>query len=138
MSSFSTNAFRFTLPGDEWAERTIHLFRRKNDPDSAFVISRSPARAEDMSIEQLVMSVPAPADTEKQILRSEVRYFGSADAEDVSILARQGTKALYHRIVCVPYYGQVLSFQWSGPFPARADIDARVERTLHSLRFWER
>lgn len=138
MSAFSTNAFRFSLPGDSWVERTIHLFRRKDDPQSAFAISRRPAQPSDLSVEELVKALPDGPYDEKEVVRSDERYFGAVAAQDVSVVARNGTRGEYYRMVVIPHHGSELSFQWAGPIAARDDVDARVERTLHSLRFWQR
>ena len=138
MNTFSTNAFRFTLPGDGWMEKTAHFFRRKNDPTSQFAISRVTKEPDDMPLESLVELIPEPVDGEKEVLRSELRDFGAADAEDVSVRTRFGTTAIYHHIVSIPYYQLSLSFQWTGPFAQRDAVDASVERTLSSLRFWDR
>lgn len=135
--AFSTNEFWFELPGEGWVERTIHLFRPSKDSTTAFAISRRPIQPDDETMEQIVRSVPHPPDTEKEILKNEHRYFGDASGEDISVLARVGTVGLYHRIVCIPYQGRSLSFQWSGPLAQRDEIDARAERTLKNLRFWQ-
>lgn len=136
MTWFSTNAFRFALPGDAWLEQTIHMFRPKNDPRSAFAISRSePAPDGDDSIERALKMLPKGPYDERTILRRELREVGAVDAEDVSLFARSGASGEYYRILCLPYYGRLLSFQWAGPIAARDEVDARVERALDTLRF---
>lgn len=139
MTWFSTNRFRFELPGDAWRERTIHIFHPPGDPKTGFAITRlTPEKGADNSIEASLAALPKKVHDERTILRKERRYFGAVDVEDVSFYARRGPDAAYYRIVCIPYYGEELSFQWMGPMATREQVDARAEQTLDTLKFWGR
>jgi hypothetical protein len=137
MSRFATNAFSFELPDDGWVEKTLHMFRPPDDPQSAFAISRTtPVVGGKNSILDVIEALPkgGPYD-EREVLRSERRGLGAVDIEDVSVLARRGTMGEYYRIVSIPYYGKELNLQWAGPIAQRDTVDARAERALQTLRF---
>lgn len=136
MTWFSTDAFRFELPEDGWIEQTVHVFHPPNDPKTGFVITRVPSEPDGAGVERSLQALPEWLYDEREVLRSERRYFGTAEAEDVSFLARKGMDGSYFRVVAVPYYGRELSFQWMGPIADREQVDARVERALAKLRFW--
>jgi len=139
MTWFSTNEFLFELPGDGWVEETIHVFYAKEDDRTGFVITRvSPVKGGDNSLEASIAALPKGLYDEKEIVRSEYRYFGAVDGQDVSFFARKGMDGSYFRIVSVPCHGRELSLQWMGPAGTREQVDERAERTLESLKFWSR
>jgi len=139
VSWFSTAAFHFELPGDRWEEQTLHLFRPPADARSAFAISRNRVKGDSPSdIESALRALPTGRYDERSILRSERRQVGPLEAQDVSAFARSGSEGEYYRVVNVAYYELELSFQWAGPMETREEVDARVERTLESLKFRRR
>lgn len=136
MSWFSTKAFHFELPGDTWEEATTQIYQPKGQDKVAFAINRQKATAE-LDLVATIQEIPTSY-LEREIVRSEQRHLGALDAHDVSVIGRSMDGADYHRMVFVHYYDLALSFQWAGPASSRDAIDARVERSLETLRFRSR
>jgi hypothetical protein len=105
MSWFSTASFHFELPGDEWEERTVHVFRPTDDERSVFMIGRAkrpPSGALDVA--EVLASLPKGPYDERKIIGRESREVGPLRAEDVSLFARAGADGEYYRFVSVAYY----------------------------------
>lgn len=139
MSWFSTANFHFELPGDQWEERTLQIFRPTDDDRSVFIVGRSKLPPEGRpEVEALLASLPEGPYDERKIIRHERCQVGPLEGEDVSVLARAGAVGDYYRFVSVAYYDLELTFQFAGPMAAREQVDARVEATLQSVWFRRR
>ncbi len=137
MSWFCTKAFSFELPGT-WEERTVQIHQRP-DEKAALMITRNPRDPEvPMNVETAIAGLPSAPGVEREVLRSEWLDSGDFQAHDVSVMSRNRKEAEYHRIVCVAYYDLELSFQFAGTAGARAEVDARVDHALSTVRFRRR
>ncbi len=137
MSWFSTKAFSFDLPGEDWSEQTTQFFTPKDDDTAAFAISRQKNDPE-LDMEATVRDMKGGYYLEREIVRSEQIQVGPLDARDYGFIARNLKGADYLRNVLVTYYDLLLNFQWVGPARLRKEIDARAERSLAALRFRRR
>lgn len=139
MSWFCTSAFHFELPGEEWEERTLNLYRPGKDPNTVFMVGR--AKIPEGGIppaDEVLASLPMGPYDDREIVKQEIRRVGPLDAEDMTVTARAGTSSFYYRFVSVPYYDLEVTFQFAGPITDRAQIDARAEEALQSVRFRKR
>lgn len=139
MSRFTTQEFHFQLPGDQWEERTVHVFHPRNDNQTVFMIGRAKIPDEGpIPLEEVLLELPLLGRyDERKILRKEPCSVGPLHGEDVSMLARTGASGEYYRFVCLTYYDSEVTFQFAGPVAARESIDERAEKTLSSVRFWK-
>lgn len=139
MSWFATSAFSFELPGDAWEERTLNMFRPENDDKTAFLVGRAKVpEGGPVSVEDILKDLPLGPYDEREVIRHEWRQVGPLDAEDVSVIARTGADGEYYRFVTVNYYDLEVTFQFAGRAAEQAEVDARAEKTLESVRFRKR
>lgn len=138
MSWFSTKAFSFELPG-EWQERTIQLHRPADDAETAFALARNPREdKQEIDLDMVVSSLPKGSNVEREVLHNDRVEVGPLDGQDMGFITRTRASAEYYRIVCVSYFDLELSFQWAGPAARRAEVDARAEHLLQTVKFRQR
>ena len=138
MSWFSTKAFSFELPG-AWQEHTIQLHRPADDTETAFAIARNPREGkQEVDLDLVVSNLPKGSNLEREILHNERVAVGPFDGQDMSLITRTPASAEYYRIVCVSYFDLELSFQWAGPAARRAEVDARADQLLQTVKFRQR
>ncbi len=139
MKRFATDAFRFDLPDGEWREETLQHFSPEGDDASAFMIGRRERAADAAeSIAHTLATFPKSSALEVELVRSEEIDVGPLPATDLGIITRTAKGADYMRVVIIPYYDQDLYLNWGGPAADRSAIDARVTRTLETMRFRRR
>lgn len=139
MRQFSTDDFRFDLPGQGWREETLQHFSPEGDDESAFMIARrerAPDAAE--ALTRTFAAFPKSAKLEVELVRSEEIQVGPLAGTDIGIIARTTKGADYMRVVIVPYYDLDLYLNWGGPAAQRAAIDGRAARALETVRFLRR
>jgi hypothetical protein len=142
MTRFSTDEFRFDLPGD-WMEGTTQVYLPEGvEPTGStagFAIGRSPRTEEPgQALDNVLRTLPKSPDIEVELLRSSPGKLGVLDAWDLGFVTRTRLSADYMRLVIVGYYDTELHFCWSGRAAEREAIDARADGTLGSVRFLRR
>lgn len=135
MTWFCTKAFDFQLAGEGWVDQTVNIYDQPGDgPLNRLAITRQPY-APEQDLEATFREMKGGDYQEREVLRSETIHVGPLDAQDVSVVAQNVNGANYHRMVSIHHFETTLNFQWVGPAVGRDLVDARVERTLETIKF---